>query len=231
MSLDGKPWFHILLKEIETAYNTLTIAPTIDLLWRAFEITSLERLTGVILGQDPYPNLKHANGLAFSVAHGITIPASLRSIFFELKRSHGTPVSMHGDLSSWAKQGILLLNQTLVLNMDTKRPPVTIDSENWTRLTQSIITFILEKKDPIFLLAMGKKAQKSAKSFLLADNLYIINTPHPSPLAAIGVNAKPFIGCGCFEEIDLFLQKHHLPAIQWSLSEHDEHKDTHPHEF
>ncbi|NIZ40336.1 uracil-DNA glycosylase [Entomospira entomophila] len=217
--MNEKQWFQILLTEIETAYDTLTIAPTIEHLWRAFEITSLDHITGIILGQDPYPNLKHANGLAFSVAHGITIPASLRSIFFELKRSHDTPVSPHGDLSSWAKQGILLLNQTLVLDMETKRPPLTIDSENWTRLTQSIITYILDKKDPIFLLAMGKKAQKSAKSFLLADNLYIINTPHPSPLAAIGVNAKPFIGCGCFEEIDLFLQKHHLPIIQWDLNE------------
>lgn len=230
--LDQKQWFQNLLTEISLAYEKLTIAPREKFLWRIFEITSLNSLIGIILGQDPYPNIQHANGLAFSVEEGITIPASLRSIFFELKRSHEMNIPSHGNLSGWAEQGIFLLNSTLVLNMETKKPPQNIDSELWTKLIQSIISYILKNKTlhPIFMLAMGKKAQKSTKAFLLADNLHIINTPHPSPLAAIGLQAKPFIGCGCFETIDKFLNHHNLKQIIWCPDAPSVHKGNHPHE-
>ncbi|NIZ19818.1 uracil-DNA glycosylase [Entomospira culicis] len=231
VELSEKQWFQLLLKEIEHAYATLSIAPQEKYLWRAFELTPRAQLKGIILGQDPYPNIEYANGLAFSVDPGLTIPASLRNIFFELNRSHEIPVSTHGDLSNWAKQGLLLLNTVLTLDLSTKKNPKNISEELWTRLNQSIIHYILEEKTPelIFMLAMGKKAQKAAKTFLLADNLHIISTPHPSPLAAIGRSATPFIGCGCFCEIDAFLQKHQQASITWSLDALDAQKDNRPH--
>jgi uracil-DNA glycosylase len=219
--LSPQSWFQSLLQEMEEVYTEQTIVPQAQFVWRVFELTSLHSLKGIILGQDPYPNLEHANGLAFSVNAGLTPPASLRNIFFELQRSHGLRVPNHGDLSAWASQGLLLLNTALCLDLSIKKPPLNIKDTLWANLTQSVVQYILKQQNdhPIFVLAMGKKAQKLARSFGLNESILLINTSHPSPLAAIGLHAKPFVGCGCFEQIDHFLDNHQIAPITWTLDE------------
>jgi uracil-DNA glycosylase len=217
-TLSEQQWFTNLLIEISHAYDQLEVTPTAAYLWRTFELTSLSNLKGILLGQDPYPNPLHANGLAFSTQAGITIPASLRSIFFELERTHQISVSKHGDLSKWASQGLLLLNSTLVLDVATKKPPTSINSENWQKLTTCIMEFILAQNRSLFVLAMGKKAQKAMAPFLTASQLHIISTPHPSPLATIGIHAKPFVGCNCFVQIDSFLRDQQQTVFDWNLN-------------
>jgi uracil-DNA glycosylase len=176
-----------------------TVYPPLPL--RALQLTALQDVKVVILGQDPYHGPGQAEGLAFSVARGVKIPPSLRNMFKELQRDLGlpTPMSMpgHGSLQSWAQQGVLLLNTTLTVE---DGQPASHAKQGWEVLTNAIIQACAQKSSPVVFMLWGGHAQ-AKRDVIAAHNAdarhSVLTANHPSPLSALRPPA-PFIGCGHF---------------------------------
>jgi uracil-DNA glycosylase len=175
--------------------------------FKALELTALQDVRVVILGQDPYHGAGQAEGLAFSVAQGIKIPPSLRNMFKERQRDLGIPPAAHGSLQSWAQQGVLLLNTTLTVE---DGQPAVHAKRGWEQLTDRLIEACAKKPEPVAFLLWGGHAQ--AKLALIAqhnaDQRHLMLTAnHPSPLSALRP-PEPFIGCGHFGKVRAFFQSH-----------------------
>ncbi len=174
--------------------------------FRALELTALREVRVVILGQDPYHGAGQAEGLAFSVAHGVKIPPSLRNIFKERQRDLGLPPSEHGSLQSWARQGVLLLNTTLSVE---DGQPASHARQGWEALTDALISACAAKPEPLVFMLWGAHAQ-AKQSLIAAHNALgrhlVLTANHPSPLSALRAPA-PFIGCGHFGAAQRFLQQ------------------------
>jgi uracil-DNA glycosylase len=168
---------------------------------RAMQLTALQDVKVVILGQDPYHGPGQAEGLAFSVARGVKIPPSLRNIFKELQRdlNLSTPMAAfsHGSLQSWAQQGVLLLNTTLTVEDGL---PASHAKRGWEVLTDAVIDACAQKPSPVVFMLWGGHAQ-AKQALIAAHNLdgrhSVLTANHPSPLSALRPPA-PFIGCGHF---------------------------------
>jgi uracil-DNA glycosylase len=180
----GKGFCQDFLDEIDSKFSKLNtgnanIFPPINSVFRALELVHFKEAKILILGQDPYHGLGQANGLSFSVNKKIAIPPSLKNIFLELKNDLNIPISSHGDLTSWAKQKILLLNS--ILTVEQGRPN-SHQELGWEELTNKIISQLSLRGNMIFVL-WGNIAQKK---FHLIDNREntILCAPHPSPLSA-----------------------------------------------
>ena len=172
--------------------------------FKALELTALEDVRVVILGQDPYHGPGQAEGLAFSVARGVKIPPSLRNIFKERERDLGIPPASHGSLAAWAKQGILLLNTTLTVE---DGQPAFHAKRGWEQLTDRLIEICAMQPRPIAFLLWGGHAQ--AKRDLISrhntdQRHQVLTANHPSPLSALRP-PEPFIGCGHFRATRQFL--------------------------
>jgi uracil-DNA glycosylase len=168
--------------------------------FKALELTALQDVRVVILGQDPYHGAGQAEGLAFSVAQGIKIPPSLRNMFKERQRDLGIPPAAHGSLMSWAAQGVLLLNTTLTVE---DGQPASHAKRGWEQLSDQLIQACAKKPKPVAFLLWGGHAQ--AKQALIAahnaDARHLVLTAnHPSPLSALRPPA-PFMGCGHFSKV------------------------------
>jgi uracil-DNA glycosylase len=179
--------------------------------FKALELTALQNVRVVILGQDPYHGAGQAEGLAFSVAQGVKIPPSLRNIFKERQRDLGIAPAAHGSLQSWAQQGILLLNTTLTVE---DGQPASHAKRGWEQLTDLLIEACASKQEPIAFLLWGGHAQ--AKQLLIAaHNLdarhLVLSANHPSPLSALRP-PEPFIGCGHFGQVRRFFEQHDRAA-------------------
>lgn len=172
--------------------------------FRAMELCPLDKVKVVILGQDPYHGPGQANGLAFSVNKGITLPPSLRNIFKELE-SDLRIKNTYGDLTSWAKQGVLLLNT--VLTVEEGKPGSHYDI-GWEKYTDNIIRHLNKKEDIIFVL-WGSKA-KAKKLLIDEEKHYILESAHPSPLSCQG-----FFGCRHFSKINDILVSINKKIINW----------------
>ncbi len=162
---------------------------------RALELTALCDVRVVILGQDPYHGPGQAEGLAFSVAHGVKLPPSLRNIFKERQRDLGLPIPSHGSLQGWAAQGVLLLNTTLTVE---DGQPASHAKRGWEVFTDAIIEACAQKASPVVFMLWGGHAQ--AKQGLIAAHNRdarhaVLLANHPSPLSALRPPA-PFVGCG-----------------------------------
>jgi uracil-DNA glycosylase len=189
--------------------------------WRALELTPLRQVRVVILGQDPYHGMGQAHGLAFSVPVGVRPPPSLRNIFKELVRSGvWQSLPLHGNLETWARQGVLLLNTSLTVE-DGK--PASHAKRGWEVLTDLLIETVARQSEPVVFLLWGVHAQ--AKQALiaraageaggeLADRHLVLAANHPSPLSAKRP-PQPFIGCGHFELAANFLLKTRHPSNPW----------------
>ncbi len=178
-------------------------------IFNAFSLTPFDNLKVVILGQDPYHGENQAHGLSFSVNKGVAIPPSLANIFKELNNDLGFIISSNGDLSKWAKQGVLLLNVVLTVR---KNEANSHAGYGWEIFTDEVIKIINNKKENIVFILWGAYAQKKAK-FIDNKRHFIVKSPHPSPLSSYRgfFNSKPF------SRTNSFLKSKNIDVIDWEL--------------
>ena len=185
-----------------------TIYPSDKNRFRAFELCPFDRINVVILGQDPYHGADQADGLSFSVPDNMKIPPSLRNIYKELESSiENYVIPTSGDLTHWAKQGVLLLNA--VLSVEEKKAG-SHAKQGWETFTDNAISEISQQKEGVIFLLWGAYAQKKIK--LIDTNKHTILTAvHPSPLSAY----RGFLGCGHFKKVNELLIANKKKAIKW----------------
>lgn len=179
--------------------------------FRALDLTPLDKVRVVILGQDPYHGPGQAHGLCFSVPQGVPPPPSLVNIYKELKSDLGIQHPRHGFLEHWAKQGVLLLNSVLTVEMGRA---ASHRDRGWERFTDRIIELVNSKDDPVVFMLWGSYAQKKA-AFVDASKHLVLKAPHPSPLSA----HSGFLGCKHFSKANAFLESKGLEPIDWALPE------------
>lgn len=201
------PYFSALNAFIGQERLTKTIYPSPNEVYRAFELTPFDQIKVVILGQDPYHGPGQAHGLCFSVNKGIQLPPSLKNIYQEIESSCQVKMPLHGDLSGWARQGILLLNTILTVEANK---PLSHQNCGWERFTLSVIEAINQLDQPICFLLLGRQAAQY-KRYLNHPKHLILETSHPSPLS----NYRGFSGSGVFKQCNDFLQKSGVRTIQW----------------
>jgi len=185
------------------------VFPAGNKIFDAFNLTPIDKVKVVILGQDPYHGPGQAHGLSFSVPEGIPIPPSLRNIFKELFSDLGQTTPLSGNLSKWARQGVLLLNATLTVRANE---PGSHQNRGWEKFTDSVIQKISSEKINIVFLLWGKYAQ--AKEVLIDPGQHLIlKAAHPSPFAA----DRGFFGCKHFSRTNEYLEECGIEKIDWSL--------------
>lgn len=194
-----------LIKE----YQKHTIYPEPKAVFNALHLTSMAKLKVLILGQDPYHGTGQAHGLAFSVQKGIKTPPSLVNIYKELHDDLGCHVPNHGNLESWAKQGVLLLNTVLTVRAHQANSHRGI---GWETFTDAVIDAINEIDRPVVVMLWGAPAQRKARK-LCNDRHLILKAPHPSPLSAY----RGFFGCQHFSRANRFLQDNGQTPINWQI--------------
>ncbi len=200
--------YGVKLREfVEVAYESSTVYPPKAQIFAAFETTPFEDVRVVILGQDPYHGPNQANGLSFSVNEGIKFPPSLRNIFTELKDDVGIEIPTSGDLSDWAKQGVLLLNATLTVEAGKAG---SHQKKGWEIFTDAVIRELAEKREHIVFILWGSYAQKKGKSIDRTKHL-VIETAHPSPLSVY----RGFWGSRPFSKTNEYLQSKQISPINW----------------
>lgn len=194
---------------IQKAYKEEIVFPPKESVLKSLQLTPIENIKVVILGQDPYHGEGEANGLAFSVNKGVRIPPSLKNIYKELKDDLGIEIPTHGDLSNWAKQGVLLLNSVLTVIKDR---PGSHKNIGWQEYTDSLISEISKNRDHIVFILWGNYAQ--SKTPLIDTNKHlIISSPHPSPFSA----RKGFFGSKPFSKSNEWLKKKGIKEIDWRV--------------
>lgn len=187
------------------------IFPPGSLIFNALDLTPLPQVKVVILGQDPYHGPGQAHGLSFSVPEGIKVPPSLVNIYKELKRDLNIPIAEHGNLQSWAEQGVLLLNTTLTVQQGQAGSHA---KAGWQRFTDQIIQCVSEQQDHVVFMLWGAHARSKAQLIDASKHL-ILTSAHPSPLSAY----RGFLGCGHFSECNKYLQRTGQTPIAWQLPE------------
>ncbi|MDE0536729.1 uracil-DNA glycosylase [Tenacibaculum sp. L6] len=203
-----KPYFENLTSFVKSEYSKHTCYPKGTDVFAAFDFCDLNNLKVVILGQDPYHGVGQANGLCFSVHDGITHPPSLINIFKEIETDVDIPYPKSGDLSRWAKQGVLLLNATLTVRAGEAG---SHQKQGWEQFTDAVIQKISEEKNDVVFLLWGGFAKKKVK--LIDDKKHhILTSGHPSPLSA---NRGYWFGNKHFSKTNNFLKDVGLAAIQW----------------
>ena len=203
----NKPYYKALYEFIKNEYKTQIVYPPSEDLFNALHMTPLSDVKVVILGQDPYHEPGQAHGLCFSVKEGVRIPPSLVNIYKEIEDDIGCKVSGKGDLTAWAKQGVLLLNTVLTVRAHLAN---SHKGKGWEEFTDSIIRVVGAKKSPVVFLLWGSHAQ--AKEPLITNkNHLILKAPHPSPLSAY----RGFFGCKHFSKTNNYLSENGLEPINW----------------
>lgn len=202
----NQPYFRKLSSFLHQAYQTQTIYPPREQVFSAFSC-DINKVSVVIIGQDPYHGPGQANGLAFSVNAGITIPPSLRNIFKEIHDDVGTPIPNSGDLTRWAKQGVLLLNNTLTVEAHRAG---SHRNQGWEEFTKHIIEYLNQNSDHLVFILWGRDA-RSKKTLIDASKHLILESAHPSPLSA----HNGFFGSKCFSKCNRQLQQWSKTPISW----------------
>ncbi len=185
-----------------------TIYPPGSLIFNAFQQTPFETVKVLILGQDPYHNPGEAMGLSFSVPPSVRIPPSLRNIFKEIHADTGAAIPNHGDLTSWAQQGVFLLNAMLTVE---KKQPKSHEKIGWQRFTDAVISKLSNEREGLVFLLWGSFARRKK---VLIDNQkhLVLEAAHPSPLAG-----GAFMGCRHFSKANTYLQEQGKTPIHWQL--------------
>jgi len=202
-----KEYFKKLTSFVREEYLHKKVYPRPENIFNAFNLCSFDNTKVVILGQDPYHGPGQAHGLCFSVQKGVQSPPSLKNIFKEVEDDLGLKLSGSGDLSSWAKQGVLLLNATLSVQAGLAG---SHQHKGWEEFTDSIIKTISDKKENIVFLLWGSFAQ--GKAPLIDEKKHLIlKSPHPSPLSSY----RGFFGSKHFSKTNDYLKKNKLKEINW----------------
>ena len=216
-----KSWKKVLHKEFEKKYmknlkeflikerKIHKIYPKEKEIFNAFNQTPLYNVKIVILGQDPYHGEKQAHGLSFSVTKGIKLPPSLVNIYKEIKNDLSIINNSNGDLTSWANQGVLLLNATLTVRANQAG---SHQNKGWEQFTDKVISTISEEKNGVIFLLWGRFAQKK-QTLIDTKKHYVLKSSHPSPLSAY----RGFFGCKHFSKCNIILQKQGKSEIKWKL--------------
>ena len=179
--------------------------------FRALDLTPLDEVKVVILGQDPYHGAGQAHGLCFSVQPGVRIPPSLVNIYKELRSDLGIVPARHGFLEHWARQGVLLLNSVLTVE---EAQAASHQGKGWETFTDAVIRKVNDECDAVVFMLWGAYAQRKA-AFVDTSRHLVLKSPHPSPLSA----HNGFFGCHHFSKANAFLEKHGRPPIDWQLPE------------
>ena len=206
----NSPGFNKFYKGIENEYSKKTIFPPKDLIFNALKLTPYSKVKVVIVGQDPYHGVGEAHGLSFSVQEGVKLPPSLQNIYKELYDDLGIPVAKKGDLTKWAKEGVLLLNAVLTVEKDKA---ASHRGKGWELLTDYIIKLLNQKEEPIVFILWGNFAKEKAK-YITNPHHLIIKSAHPSPLSAY----NGFFGSKPFSKTNEFLKKNNLKEIDWNIN-------------
>ena len=204
-----KDYFIKLTEFVKNEYATKVIYPPQSQIFSAFDYTSFHDVKVVIIGQDPYHGEGQANGLSFSVANDVKIPPSLRNIYKELKTDLGIEESVSGNLESWAKQGILLLNATLTVEASNAG---SHQKKGWEEFTDAVIKLLSEEKENIVFVLWGSYAQKKGKK-INREKHFIIESAHPSPLGAY----RGFWESKPFSKTNEYLKSKNKQEINWKI--------------
>lgn len=200
--------FKNFYNKIMHEYENKTIYPPKNYIFNALKLTSFADTKVVIVGQDPYHGENEAHGLSFSVQKGVRIPPSLQNIYKELESDLGIPPKDSGDLTEWAKQGVLLLNAVLTVEKDKAASHRNL---GWELLTDYIIKVLNTKEEPVVYILWGNFAKEKAK-LITNSKHYIITSPHPSPFSAY----SGFFGSKPFSKANEFLKRNGMTPIDWS---------------
>ncbi|MBO4666589.1 MAG: uracil-DNA glycosylase [Bacilli bacterium] len=202
--------YYLLLREfLIKEYQTKVIYPGMYDIFNALKYTSYEDVKVVILGQDPYHEPHQAHGLAFSVFEGVEFPGSLNNIFKELESDLGIKKPKSGNLTNWAKQGVLLLNTVLTVRAHEARSHA---GHGWEEFTTAVIKKLNERKEPVIFVLWGNDAKKK-EMYITNPQHYILKAAHPSPLSAY----NGFFGCHHFSKINEILRKNNQKEIDWNI--------------
>ncbi len=205
----NKSYFVKLKQFLEDEKKQNIIYPKGNDIFNAFDFTPFKKVKVVILGQDPYHGKGQAHGLSFSVLDGVKIPPSLKNIFKELEADLQIPIAETGNLSSWTKQGVLLLNATLTVKAGQAG---SHQKQGWEEFTNAVIKKISAEKKGVVFLLWGKFAQNKAE--LIDENKHhILIAPHPSPFSAY----SGFFGCKHFSKTNMLLEKQGQQVVDWKL--------------
>lgn len=214
-----KNWFELLknefnskeFKELQTflnnEYATYKIYPEAKNVFNALNLVKYDDVKVVIIGQDPYHQPHQAHGLCFSVLEGTKLPPSLQNIFKEIEDETGKKPNTNGNLTYWAKQGVLLLNSVLTVRESC---PNSHKNKGWELITSKIIKLLSERKDPVIFLLWGANAIQLGKDIDRSRH-YVLTCAHPSPLSAY----NGFFGCGHFNKTNEILRKLGKKEIEW----------------
>ena len=205
----SKEYFRNLTDFVRKEYSSFPgrIYPPAGKIFAAFDASPFDKTKVVILGQDPYHGFGQANGLAFSVAPGVTCPPSLRNIFIEVSNDTSAPTPDNGDLSRWAEQGVLLLNSTLTVRDSS---PKSHALKGWEQFTSAAISKLSSEREGLVFLLWGSDAI-SKKSLIDSSKHLVLTAPHPSPLSA----HRGFFGKHHFSRANEWLKSRGETPIEW----------------
>ena len=204
-----KNYFTELRNKVRIEYKSNVIYPHPTKIFNAFSLTPFNKVKVVVIGQDPYHGENQAHGLSFSVENGVKIPPSLNNIFKELKSDLKINLPKSGNLSSWAEQGVLMLNSVLTVRSGVANSHKDI---GWEIFTEKVISIISSQLSNIVFILWGKQAQEKIKIIDTKKHL-ILKSAHPSPLSAY----NGFFGCKHFSKCNAYLKKCNKKQIDWSL--------------
>jgi len=203
-------YFKTLVDFIKTEYENYQCFPNGKAIFKAFEHSKFKETRVVIIGQDPYHGPGQANGLCFSVAKGLPHPPSLVNIFKEIERDLGITYPKSGDLSPWAKQGVLLLNATLTVRSAAAG---SHQNKGWEQFTDAVIKQVSDKKEKVVFLLWGGYAKRKAK-LIDTSKHHVLSSGHPSPLSA---NRGFWFGNQHFSKTNSLLEQAGLEPIDWNV--------------
>lgn len=214
-----KNWYELLKPELTSQqfknlqdflteeYNTKKIYPTPENVFNALNLVKYNDVKVVIIGQDPYHQPEQAHGLSFSVQNGIKLPPSLVNIYKEIEDEIGKKSCTNGDLTAWAKQGVLLLNSVLTVR-DSQ--PNSHKNMGWEKITSRVVELLSKREKPVVFLLWGANAIAIGKNIDRSKHL-VLTCAHPSPLSAY----NGFFGCNHFVKVNEFLIKNNETPIEW----------------
>ena len=203
------PYYKQLREFLKQEYFTKEIYPDMNNIFNAMKHASYSDIKAVILGQDPYHGPGQAHGMCFSVKRGTPPPPSLQNIFKEIKSDLGIDPPQHGELTSWADNGVLLLNTVLTVRRGQAN---SHKGKGWEIFTDDVIKKLNEREKPMVFLLWGANA-RSKKQFITNPNHLVLEAAHPSPLSAY----NGFFGCRHFSKCNAFLEAHGIEPVDWRI--------------